>query len=647
MSPSRLKGVAAALALLCALPACEEEEVDPDPTPTTPTPTTPTGPDTRTHPSTGQSWTFLVYMVADNNLEPFALDDIVEMADVGSGNKLDIVVQIDRAEGYSNDGLGSLPNWTSTKRLRVTPGGLEQISDLGELNMGSSQVLSDFITWGVKTYPADRYALIFWDHGGAWPGFGGDDSTQGHDLLSIAELKSGIQAGMSGANLNQFALIGYDACLMSTYEVALAMRPFGEYLLASEELEPGHGWDYRSLQVLKHNPGTSPLVLGQQIIQGFKSQAQAQQTSADITLALTDLYALDDLVKAVDQLTATYPTSASAALATAYGRGRVSALKFGESPDPSQSTHMVDLGNLAEQIAAQATEVAPARGAIQAALTKAVVAKTSGPETASATGLSIYFPPQSAFYSQDYAALSEVANWRTFLTRYFQGGGSTVTPTFLQETAQVVEGIDSVTFRGQLTSGAAEFITQAELYYGYVQPDSSLVVLGDRTARMVGSGSQAYVEGSWNLTALKLTQGLKSGYAYMSLELNASGGFSAVIPFAYFESSAAQGQYALRTLLFDSSGAVTQDTFYVESEGGFGEMYAVPGALLLPLVQIVDANGNAAFDVLTDGDARFDATQPISMSFERLSSGTNSFGILSIEDYAGNGDQAYNIVVVP
>jgi hypothetical protein len=639
-----MKGAAAALALMCVLSACKDE-TGPEPVPNTPTPTTPT--DTRTHPTTGQSWTFLVYMVADNNLEPYALDDIIEMSQVGSDSKVNIVVQIDRAEKYDESGLGTLPNWTSTKRLRVTPGGLEQIADLGEVNMGATQTLSDFISWGVRTYPADRHALIFWDHGGAWPGFGGDDSTQDHDVLSIAELKAGIKAGMDAASLKQFALIGYDACLMATYEVALAMRPFGEYLLASEELEPGHGWDYRSLQVLKQNPASSPLVLGQQIIQGFQAQAQANNTGANITLSLTDLYALDDLVKAVDQLAAVYPASASAMMATGFGRGRASVLAFGEGPDPTQSVHMVDLGHLADQISAQASEVAPSRTSIRAALTKAVVAKTSGPQTTSAMGLSIYFPPQAAYYRADYGALTEVANWRGFLTRFFQGSASGVKPTFLQETAQVVPTTNGYIFRGQLSSNAAEFITASELYYGYVQADNTLVVLGDRPASVVGSGAQAYVEGSWNLTALKLTQGTKSGYAYLSLEAASNGMIAATMPLAYFESPTSQGQYALRVLLIDSAGTVSQDAFYVESEGGFGEMSAVPGAILIPLVQIVDANGEASFDVLTGGSAQFDATQPISLSFESLRTGTNAFGLLSINDYKGEGDSAYNIVVAP
>jgi len=38
----------------------------------------------------------------------------------------------------------------------------------GESNSGSLDALIDFIKWGIKNYPAERYALILWNHGGGW-----------------------------------------------------------------------------------------------------------------------------------------------------------------------------------------------------------------------------------------------------------------------------------------------------------------------------------------------------------------------------------------------------------------------------------------------------------------------------------------------
>ncbi|MBZ4416408.1 clostripain-related cysteine peptidase [Myxococcus sp. RHSTA-1-4] len=647
MSWKELRHVAAALAV-CALAACgdtEEESRGSHQPPSTDAGTIPgtdagTNPPPREHPASGESWTVLVYMVADNDLEPFALQDLEEMMQVGSGRSLTIVAQIDRAVGYSSSSIGSLPDFTTTKRLRVVPGGVEALSDLGEVNMGVQQTLSDFIAWGVRSYPADRYALVFWDHGGAWPGFGGDNSTPGHDLLSIAELKAGIDSGMKAAGLGQFALIGYDACLMATYEVALAMRPYGEYLLASEELEPGHGWDWRSLQVLKDDPRASPHVLGQRIIQGFLAQAVEQRTSSKVTLSLTDLYALNDLVGAVGRLADAY-TPGNPALATSFGRALHATLSFGASPDPSQSTHMVDLGDLADQLAAQVPTLAPTRDTIKAALLKAVVARSNGGATQRATGLSIYFPALPHYYNSSYAALSEVAAWRGFLARYYEGAQGTH-PTFLSETATLQQGQEGMVLRGYLTSGSAEFITRSELYYGIALSDGRLVALGDRPA-LVNSGTAPYVEGSWNTTALVLTQGAQRGYGYLSLVPTDDGHLSVIIPFAYREAAGASAQYALRMILINGSGSVMQDIFYVESEGGFGQLSPVDGARLIPLVQVFSTAGSS----FASGGAEFDATLAIGLTFERLPSGTSLFGILSVADYTGEGDTAYNVGVQP
>ena len=74
------------------------------------------------HGNPGKTWTFLVYMVADNNLEPFALADMAEMAQVGSTDQVKIVVQIDRAAAYSADPLGNIPDFTGAKRILVEQG---------------------------------------------------------------------------------------------------------------------------------------------------------------------------------------------------------------------------------------------------------------------------------------------------------------------------------------------------------------------------------------------------------------------------------------------------------------------------------------------------------------------------------------------
>ena len=104
-------------------------------------------------------WTFLVYMAGDNNLDGAALRDIAEMARAGSTKDVNILVQLDRIE----DNL--------TRRFRITQGGgfkTDCLESFGDTNTGDPQILYNFVKWAADNYPADRYALILWNHGSGW-----------------------------------------------------------------------------------------------------------------------------------------------------------------------------------------------------------------------------------------------------------------------------------------------------------------------------------------------------------------------------------------------------------------------------------------------------------------------------------------------
>jgi hypothetical protein len=104
-------------------------------------------------------WTFLVYMAGDNNLDGAALRDIAEMAKAGSTKDVNILVQIDRIEDQK------------TRRFRITQGGgfkKDCIQTFSETSTGDPQILYEFVKWAADNYPADRYALILWNHGSGW-----------------------------------------------------------------------------------------------------------------------------------------------------------------------------------------------------------------------------------------------------------------------------------------------------------------------------------------------------------------------------------------------------------------------------------------------------------------------------------------------
>ena len=384
---------------------------------------------------TQPQWNVLVYMAADNNLEASALDDVQEMLAVSPLARVRFIVQLDRHAGYSDAPLSTLGNFSSTKRLLIDVDAstgkrtLKQIVDLGETNTGDAATLKDFISWGLTSYPADRTVLVLWNHGQGWRGFGGDESVVGSDWLLLPEVSNAVKQALSATKgttgIDMFDLVGFDACLMASLPTAKEMVGTATLYVASEDVEPGHGWDYRAFSVLSEqaNYMMSPTAIGKAIINGFAAQAAAQKKSSSITLALMKLNKVAAVSAAVDALTDKVGAQMKTIVAE-IGASRSKVLDFGRSPNPLQHYFMVDAGDMAIEVAKRDTTadkvLGPLKDAVLNALADLIVYKTAGPVTEKATGLSLYFPPQPSYYLGDYADVSEAVKWRGTLTGFHQ-----------------------------------------------------------------------------------------------------------------------------------------------------------------------------------------------------------------------------------
>ena len=69
-------------------------------------------------------------------------------------------------------------------------------------------------------------------------------------MRRYTQVADGVRRGLAStaAGATQLDIIGFDACLMAQNSVSVTLAPLAHYLLASQELEPGHGWDYNSLR---------------------------------------------------------------------------------------------------------------------------------------------------------------------------------------------------------------------------------------------------------------------------------------------------------------------------------------------------------------------------------------------------------------
>ncbi|MDX6374850.1 MAG: hypothetical protein QOD98_3838, partial [Nocardioidaceae bacterium] len=557
----------------------------------------------------GDGWTVLHYSMADTNLEPFMVGDVNELGAVGSNDNLHVREFMDRSAEYGDDELLDQGSWVGGRVLDLGADGVtEVVSDLGPVDSADPALLAQFIADGITQHRAGHYALIISDHGASWPGIGPDEGSD-YDVLDLAELTDAVSTGLEQAGVDKLDLLGFDACLMANYEVASAVAPLADRLVASQELEPGHGWNYGSLQVLADNPDTTADQLGSAILAGFESQAVEQGTQDQITLALIDLTQMGAVDAAVSDFAAAL-TEASTAVAPAVGQSEATTLAFGKNPDESQDKHLSDLGLLAASIGASAPEVADQSDALVNALDAAVLDQIDGSGTAGATGLSIYLPPVAELADPAYAEVVSSGPWGSFLDSYYGAGDAIPTdqlPTFTDPEAGpdvVFEDDGSITLNGVFDAAAFGNITEATVSYALVNDDGSITYLGEEVSDFADDGS---VSGSYDLTSLQIDDGEDSAYAYVDLTLSEdlSTGFLDV-PMTYYASTdpdQQDPQDALLSLVLDAATSeFVSETIYIYDEvsAGYGELAPDPEGILIPDVLTIGADGEQVWEPTTD-----------------------------------------------
>lgn len=239
------------------------------------------------------SWTLMVYMAADNDLERWALDDLAEMEQVALPAGVNLVTLVDRSPWY----VAGPGDFTDTRIGPVRPDGDPrrvgaELASIGERDTGDPATLTEFLDWARATFPAERYGLVVWNHGGGLDGVAWDDTSRG-DRLTLPELRTAIER----AAIDRLDFLGFDACSMAMVEVASELRDLARVMVASQELEPADGWPYdRWLEAFVENPRIAPASLGRVLVDRY---VEAYAGERGIILSALDLDALARLEEAL------------------------------------------------------------------------------------------------------------------------------------------------------------------------------------------------------------------------------------------------------------------------------------------------------------------------------------------------------------
>lgn len=232
-----------------------------------------------THKQDKKKWTILIYIAGANDLYKYALRNIEQMMQVGSNEQLNILIHFDfHIKGKQKE----------TKRLYVQKNNLLQIGDLPPHDSGDAQSLINASEWAIKNYPSTYFGLILWNHGtgscdphfmrkivnpndffyynkenhkisldrsreflkyiennentSSDRGICFDDTTRNY--LDNKKLALALEKICQLRNQKKIDIILMDACLMSGIEIAYQCEPYANFLVSSEEVVLGPGYNY-------------------------------------------------------------------------------------------------------------------------------------------------------------------------------------------------------------------------------------------------------------------------------------------------------------------------------------------------------------------------------------------------------------------
>ena len=236
--------------------------------------------------------TIMVYLCGTDleSRSGMGTSDLQEMASAKFGSNVNLLVYTGGCSNWRNNIVSNRVN----QIYQVMNGGVKcLVKDAGTSSMTNPDNLASYIQWGAKNYPADRYELILWDHGGgSVSGYGYDEKNRASGSMPLSGIKSALDKGGI-----KFDFIGFDACLMATAENALMLDDYADYMVASEETEPGVGWYYTDwLTALGKNTSMPTAEIGQMIVDSFVDTCARKCPGQKTTLSVVDLAELANTV---------------------------------------------------------------------------------------------------------------------------------------------------------------------------------------------------------------------------------------------------------------------------------------------------------------------------------------------------------------
>ena len=360
--------------------------------------------------SSGDSWTIMMYMCGSTLEEAEdGASNVLRSLNCDLPENINVVIETGGSRSWHTDDI--YPDYIQD--FVVQSNGIRMINQQSSVSMGEKDTLCSFMQRASKAYPAKHYMTIIWDHGGGPVGGTAYDSRYEFDSLSLQELKGAlIDAGLMQD------IIGFDASLTSNIETAEAVSLYAAYMVASEDVMPMSGWDYKSLfTFLAENPSAETVDVCKKICDDAAARA-GDENETFLSMAVTDLSKQTMLSLAVDGAA----QAMSACDADINAKQKLENLltrpeHLGGNSRWEGYSNMVD----ARQFASfTRTLVASPSDNLMSAVDEAVVYTRMGKYHEGLGGIGVYLPSdRSAANTAQYAGVATSSGYAEFIDRSF------------------------------------------------------------------------------------------------------------------------------------------------------------------------------------------------------------------------------------
>lgn len=541
-------------------------------------------------------WTFMVYAVGDtDNVAEIMVQNLSQLAAVPDDAEVNVVLLLD----LPSDPEGPPPTSTlpgagefDTAKLFLLDGGrFNEIRDLGEISMGRPDVLAGFIEEAAGRFPAEKYALTLFDHGGGNDGgyydIGGPEDAH----LSVPAMRDGIAAGLARAGIDELDLIFHAACLMSNYETTSALAPLSKMMAGSEEIMTLYPLSPAGVVRLGEN--ADGLEVGKALVDGYTQLLEDPEVGLSrsnrelMAMSVIDSEAMSRLDAALEAFAAAVVPRMDE-LAPDVARARARTLEFAR-PFGYDGFNLVDLGDFLRHLDGLPPEVEVARDSAYAALEGVVRYLVTGRGTEQTTGLNVFFPTDPRAVRDYLSDGTTPAGWAEFLRAYLEATRAAPDGqvAFVEETPVVLEeGPAGIKIQGQLASGEA---TNANTYV--------LTQMGDRDRAYslvlpgyLDAGGQSNVQGVWDYSRLNFTDGQTTIPVTTVLQPQ-SGGLIGSFDAQYTDPNGSKADFAFRVLLSSEGEVLAVEVVNVAPQGGAAPANIIGGGRFTPYLYVPASGG--------------------------------------------------------